>query len=89
MDGNPVNWSDQAYASDDTVLFYGVEWTTGNGHANVWTRQPFDYTTTVWSANRNEEPILAVEAAHLESVRFSINHPVRNAWEYPALVHPD
>ena len=84
MDGDPVHWFDPAYASYDTVLLYGVEWTTGSGHANVWASQPFDYTT-LWSANRSEDPILAVESAHLEGALFSINHPVRNAWEYPVV----
>jgi hypothetical protein len=88
MDGNPVHWSDSAYASNDTVLLYGIEWTNGNGHANVWASWPFDYTA-FWSANRNDDPMSAVEAAHHAGALFSINHPVRNAWEYPVVEGTD
>lgn len=84
MDGDPIHWFDPAYASYDTVLLYGAEWTTGSGHANVWASQPF-YYTTLWTPNRSEDPILAVEAAHLEGALFSINHPMRNDTHTTAL----
>ena len=32
----PTHWDDPDYDSDQTVLLYGVEWTSGMGHANVW-----------------------------------------------------
>jgi hypothetical protein len=84
MEGIPLHWSDPAYTSYDTVLLYGMEWSNGNGHANVWASWPFDYAA-LWSANRNDDPISAVEIAHRQGALFSINHPVRNAWEYPVV----
>jgi hypothetical protein len=84
MDGIPVHWSDSDYVSKDTVLLYGVEWTNGNGHANVWAGWPFDYTA-LWSANRNDDPVAAVKAAHDAGALFSINHPVRITWDYPVV----
>jgi hypothetical protein len=84
MDGNPTHWFDPAYVSHETVLLYGIEWTNGHGHANVWASRPFDYTA-LWSANHNDDPIAALEAAHRNNALFSINHPVRIDWEYPVI----
>jgi predicted metal-dependent phosphoesterase TrpH len=82
MDGSPLHWYDSDYVSNDTLLLYGIEWTNDNGHANVLASRPFDYTA-LWSANHNDDPISAIKAAHQAGALFSINHPVRNAWEYP------
>lgn len=84
MDGDLTHWLDPAYESDDTVLLYGVEWTTGNGHANIWAAVPYDYSA-VWEANRAGDPLAAVQFAHDASALFSVNHPVRNPWEYPVV----
>jgi hypothetical protein len=88
MDGDPTHWSDPGYVSDTTVLLYGIEWSNGNGHANIWAGWPFDYAD-LWSANRNDDPVSAVGAAHHVGALFSINHPVRNAWEYPVVEGTD
>lgn len=84
MDGDPVHWFDPAYTSNNTVLLFGVEWTTGDGHANVWAADPFDYGA-LWEANRAGDPLAAVQAARDQSALFSINHPARNAWDYPVV----
>jgi predicted metal-dependent phosphoesterase TrpH len=88
MDGNPIHWSDPGYVSDTTVLLYGVEWSNSDGHANVWSAWPFDYTA-LWSANRNDDPVTAVEAAHHAGALFSINHPVHHAWKFPVVEGTD
>jgi hypothetical protein len=88
MDGNPTHWSDPAYVSSDTVLLYGIEWTNGDGHANIWAGWPFDYSA-LWSANRSDDPVAAVAAAHHVGALFSINHPVRIDWEYPVIEGTD
>ena len=84
MNGEPLHWLDPTYVSDNTTLLYGVEWTTGDGHANVWASQPFDYTV-LWEANRTNDPNVAVQAAQDASALFSINHPVRDRWAYPVI----
>jgi hypothetical protein len=88
MDGNPTHWSDPDYVSEDTVLLYGIEWTTGNGHANVWASWPYDYSD-LWSTNQNDDPASAVSAAHNVGALFSINHPLRIDWEYPVIEGTD
>ncbi len=74
MDGSPTQWYDPDYGSDGMVMLYGVEWTTGAGHANVWAADPFDYTD-LWLANRAQDAQAAVDAAHDQGALFSINHP--------------
>ncbi len=84
MEGIPTQWYDPDYRSDGMVMLYGVEWTTGLGHANVWASEPFDYGD-LWLANRAEDAQTAVEAAHAEGALFSVNHPSANLccpWEY-------
>ncbi|MDY6825030.1 MAG: CehA/McbA family metallohydrolase [Thermodesulfobacteriota bacterium] len=85
MNGIPTHWDDQAYASDMVTLLYGVEWTTGQGHANVWAATPFDYTP-LWTANQNNDAEAAIAEAHAQNALFSVNHPAAYLccpWEYP------
>ncbi|MEH0018271.1 MAG: alkaline phosphatase [Desulfobacter sp.] len=80
----PSHWHDPDYASDRAVLLYGVEWTTGKGHANVWAAEPFDYAP-LWEANTNQDATAAVHGAHEGNALFSINHPSAIfccPWEY-------
>ncbi|THB71041.1 MAG: hypothetical protein D6B28_08305 [Gammaproteobacteria bacterium] len=82
MNGEPTHWWDPEYQSSSMILLYGVEWTTGDGHANVWAEQPYDYAP-LWQAHQNSDPQAAVDAAHTAGALFSINHPVRLDWKYP------
>src|ERR671914_636952 len=36
LNGQPLHWLDPAYVVRNMVLLYGVEWSTGRGHANIW-----------------------------------------------------
>lgn len=84
MAGEPIHWLDPAYQSTRTVLLYGVEWTTADGHANIWSALPFDYAA-FWQANQAGDPNAVVKAAQDIAGLFSINHPVRMAWDYPVV----
>jgi len=88
MNGTPLHWFDPEYRSERMILLYGVEWTTGDGHANVWSSEPFPYDD-VWRANLVRDADAAVDAAHAQGALFSINHPVRNEWEYPIVKGTD
>ncbi len=84
LGGNPAHWTDPDYRSDTLILLYGIEWTTGKGHANVWAAQPYDYAP-LWEANRAEDVDTAIRLAHDQGAVFSINHPAAYAccpWEY-------
>lgn len=74
MGGEPTHWADPDYRSDTMILLYGIEWTTGVGHANLWAPAPFDYRP-LWLANYAEDPVAAADAAHAAGALFSINHP--------------
>jgi len=74
MLGQTPHWFDPEYQSDSLILLYGIEWTTGDGHANVWATAPFDYEP-LWQANRAGDPWAAAESAHEQGALFSINHP--------------
>ena len=85
MGGEPRHWDDPGYTSDTLTLLYGVEWTTGEGHGNVWAARPFDYRP-LWQANLEGDPRLAADAAHAQAALFSINHPTNFLccpWEGP------
>lgn len=85
LNGNPLHWLDPDYASVHLVLLYGMEWSTGKGHANVWGPGPFDYQR-IWEANRNEDPTAASAEAHRQGALYSINHAGAFTccpWEYP------
>lgn len=91
MDGVPTHWDDPDYVSERTILLYGVEWTTGPGHANVWAAQPFDYAP-LWQAHLDQDAAAAVAAAHAQGVLFSINHPTAIfccPWEYEVVEGTD
>lgn len=86
MGGETPHWFDPAYRSDVVTLLYGVEWTDGGGHANVWAAEPFDYRP-LWAANLAGDPGAAAEAAHAQGALFSINHPTNYLccpWDLPA-----
>lgn len=82
LEGEPDHWYDPDHSSEKTVLLYGIEWTTGDGHANLWAARPFDYAAA-WEANLADDAPAAVKAAHDAGALFSINHPVRNPWRHP------
>ncbi len=84
MGGDPSQWFDPGYGSDRMIMLYGVEWTTGRGHANVWAAEPFDYQP-LWEAHQALDARVAIDAAHAQDVLFSINHPTDYdccPWEY-------
>ncbi len=84
MQGNPSHFSDPDYYSEKMVLLYGVEWTSGLGHANIWSSAPFAYQE-LWQANRENDAAAAIAAAHTQEALFSINHPAASLccpWEY-------
>lgn len=72
-------WDNSEYQSTQLTLLYGVEWTSLNGHANIWSDRPFDWDaiSPTSIAGNNEG---AINTAHNQStlnhpVLFSINHP--------------
>jgi len=91
MHGSSTQWYDPDYYSNQMVMLYGVEWTTGRGHANVWASGPFDYGD-LWLANRAQDAQTAIDAAHTQKALFSINHPsafLCCPWEYEEYVDID
>lgn len=91
MSGIISTWTDPDFNSTRTELLYGAEWTTGQGHANVWSDQPYDYTP-LWEANRANDVTRAIDAAHEQGVLFSINHPEAYGccpWKYDSLENVD
>jgi hypothetical protein len=76
-------WQDTAYHSEQLVLLYGVEWTTDNGHANIWNSAPFEYGD-IFQANLNKDPLVASEIVKNQGGIFSINHPQNEflKWNY-------
>jgi hypothetical protein len=84
LGGVPAHWQDPDYASEGMLLLYGMEWTTGSGHANIWAAAPFDYEE-IWQARLQNDPVAAAHAAHAAGALFSINHPSAYLccpWEY-------
>lgn len=91
MSGIISTWTDPDYNSTRTELLYGAEWTTGQGHANLWSDQPYDYSP-LWEANRANDVTRAIDAAHEQGVLFSINHPEAYGccpWKYDSLENVD
>jgi hypothetical protein len=84
MDGTLRQWHDPEYRSERMVLLHGVEWTSGNGHANVFSARPFEYDD-LWRANRETDIDAAIRSAREQAAVFSVNHPSGRArqWTYP------
>jgi hypothetical protein len=79
------SWNDIGYRSNKLTLLYGAEWTTGKGHANVWSNRQFDWKA-LYAFDKLEDAKSAIELAHTfrsegQEVLFSINHPI-SSWEY-------
>lgn len=85
-------WSNLGYYSTRLTMLYGVEWSSGKGHANIWSDEPFDWDAIAPTAAADD----AEEAIRLTHIRatsrhpllFSINHPNRMknglpSWRYP------
>jgi hypothetical protein len=72
--GYPAQWYHSAYVSNTVHLLYGMEWTTADGHANVWKDVTFDYSA-IWAANQANDADDAQIEANSEGALFSINHP--------------
>lgn len=80
VDGALTTWDDPAYRSDTMTLLYGVEWTTGKGHANLFGPAPFDHPALY--ALRDGDGATFVAAAHAQGLHVSFNHPVgKDLWE--------
>lgn len=81
-------WASPGYHSRALTVLYGVEWTTGQGHANIWSNQPFAFqeiVPTIEAADARR----AIRAVHELStderpVLFSINHPDRQKGDEPS-----
>jgi hypothetical protein len=84
--GNVTNsWNDIGYYSNKLTLLYGAEWTTGKGHANIWSNKRFNWEA-LYVFDKAENVKDAIATAHSfrtedQEVLFSINHPI-NSWEY-------
>jgi predicted metal-dependent phosphoesterase TrpH len=79
------SWDDIGYHSSKLTLLYGAEWTTGKGHANVWSNKRFDWEA-LYAFDKAENVKEAIATAHSfriegQEVLFSINHPT-SSWEY-------
>jgi hypothetical protein len=73
-----AHWSDPGFASTRLTLLYGVEWTSDNGHANIWSSAPFDWDGTMQPTVGDAR--LAIDTVHSlrsdeRKIMFSINHP--------------
>lgn len=80
VDGMLTTWDDPAYRSDTMVMLYGVEWTTGVGHANFFGSERFDHAPLY--ALREGPTAAIADAAHAQGLHFSVNHPVGgDPWE--------
>ncbi len=83
-----TQWTHPDYRSSEVTLLYGVEWTTGNGHANIWSNKPFDWASikpSVDAMNAKD----AIDLTHSlvtenQEILFSINHPyaIGCEWNY-------
>ena len=70
-----LTWYDPDYVSSpDLALLYGIEWTDSEGHANIWSLQPYDYSA-IWATNQSKDPSTAIRLAHEKGALFSYNHP--------------
>lgn len=81
--GTNPTWIDLDYHSENMILLYGVEWTTDNGHANIWNSVPFPYDS-IYLANEENNPSKACEIANNHGCLFSVNHPANNflTWNF-------
>jgi hypothetical protein len=81
VEGQLTTWNDVAHHSDELMLLYGVEWTTGLGHANLFSSAPFDHAALY--ALRDGPGRTSIEAAHAQGIHFSVNHPAaKDLWEH-------
>lgn len=81
VNGKLTTWDDPHYRSDAMVLLYGVEWTTGRGHANFFGAERFEHER-LYALRESSGEQVAEEAAR-QSLHFSINHPIgKDLWEY-------
>ncbi len=65
-----------------------MEWTTSQGHANVWAAAPFEYAP-LWQANRQRDPDAAAAAAmHDQGGAFVDPITGRNTWSAPGGIRP-
>jgi hypothetical protein len=80
VEGAITTWDDPAYSSSKLALLYGVEWTTGLGHANLFSTVPWDHPTIY--ALREGSGEASIRAAHDQGLHFSVNHPAaKDLWE--------
>lgn len=72
-------WYDPGYQSPTMSLLYGVEWTTGKGHANIWSNLPFDWSA-IKPTQSTGDAKSAIDITHGmqtpgQKMLFSMNHP--------------
>lgn len=80
VEGKITSWFDPDYRSSKLVLLYGVEWTTGKGHANIFGTAPFDYNE-IWQLRDQDIP-RTLDIVHNQNLHFSVNHPAaKDLWE--------
>ncbi|MEI7594715.1 MAG: CehA/McbA family metallohydrolase [Bacteroidota bacterium] len=81
--GTIDTWTDTAYHSSSMILLYAVEWTTDNGHANLWNSSPFPYDS-IYQANLANDPVKTLNLCKKYNTLMSINHPLNDylTWKY-------
>ena len=70
-------WLDSLYHSDKMTLLYGVEWTSENGHANIWSDRPYDWDAMEKTLGNAKDAIALAHSMAIDGqeILFSINHP--------------
>lgn len=80
VEGNISVWDDPLYTSDQMVMLYGTEFTTGRFHANLFSAAPWDHLALY--ALRDDDGEAILDEAHAQELHFSVNHPVNmDPWE--------
>lgn len=82
LDGNmTASWTDPFFLSSGLILLYGVEWTTGRGHANFFGASPWDHEP-LYKLHDGDGKLIAEEARR-QGLVFTANHPTgNNPWQY-------
>ncbi len=80
VEGRISTWYDPNYKSSQMVLLYGTEWTTGAGHANLFSKEPYSYQD-IWDL-RDSNIERTLELSRELGLHFSVNHPQgKDKWE--------
>ncbi len=80
-------WNDPGYRSNKMTLLNAIEWTTSNGHANIWSNKPFDISSIIPTWQDPGDAKKAIDIAHGlagegQKILFSLNHPYSPGYEW-------